>query len=378
MEKDRIIMKMAEFAEKYPDAIDMETMGFVSHQFNLSDLSTLSGVSKTTVLAFINGGGITAKEIRIPSGTKMITKKYYDWNDVLSLIQKYKRFKKYPKKKIKIFGNQKGGVGKTSLSTQFAMFCAAMGLKVLFLDIDPQWNSTLAFGINGRESQYLTLFDLLNGAKFEDVVVEIIPNLHLVPSRQALNKAEKYLNQKSNSEMQLKMYLDTIAHDYDLVIGDTNPALTKLSINAFVAADEIDIVSETETFSVSGMNGMFETLDELALEYRYLPYNPAVRIIPNIFDIREGACHDSLVTLKQEYEEYVTTAVVRKSVDFKDAQNKAQAVFLNKKKSNSAQDIEFLAKELLKDEKLVHLIDEEPVSATRNHDVPEVERSIHA
>lgn len=370
-------MKMSEFAEKYPDAVDMSTMGFVSHQFSLADLVSFSGVSKTTVLGFINSGGISAKEIKIKTDKKTVTKKFYDWNDVLTLLTKYKKLKKLPQKKIKIFGNQKGGVGKTSLSTQFAMACAAMGLRVLFLDIDPQWNSTLALGINGREAQYPTLFDLLTGEKFEDVVVEITPNLHLIPSRQALNKAEKYLYQKSNGEMQLKMYLDKISGNYDLIIGDTNPALTKLSINAFVAADEIDIVSETETFSVSGMNGMFETLDELAVEYRYNRYNPAIRIIPNIFDIREAACHDSLVTLKQAYEDYVTTAVVRKSVEFKDAQNKAQYVSLNKKKSNSAQDIEFLTRELLKDESLVHLVIEEEPTISKNMPKAEVGRAAH-
>ncbi|RYE35638.1 MAG: ParA family protein [Sphingobacteriales bacterium] len=145
------------------------------------------------------------------------------------------------------------------------------------------------------------------------------------------------LSLRSRNTLINHLYLDTIKGNFDIIIGDTNPALTKLSINAFIAADEIDIVSETETFSVSGMNGMFETLDELAAEYRYLPYNPAIRIIPNIFDIREAPCHDSLVTLKQMYEDFVTTAVVRKSVEFKDAQNKAQAVFLNKKTSNSGQ-----------------------------------------
>lgn len=357
-------MKLAEFAEKFPEAVDVETMGFVSHQFSLQDLVTFSGVSKPTVLSFINSGGITAKEAVVDTGKKKIIKKYYDWNDVLKLLQKYRPIKKRPKKKTKIFGNQKGGVGKTSLSTQFAMYCAALGLKVLFLDIDPQWNSTLAFGINGREAQYSTLLDLLDGAKLEDVAIELMPNLMLVPARQGLNKAEKYLGQKNNSQMQLRMWLDKVKGNFDIIIGDTNPALTNLSINAFVAADEIDIVSETETFSVSGMNGMFETLDELASEYGYLPYNPAVRIIPNIFDIVEGACHDAVVTLRQNYEDYVTTAVVRKSVEFKNAQNKAQAVFLNKKKSNATSDLEFLSQELLKDDKLTHLLEESEMSIT--------------
>lgn len=364
-------MKLTEFAEKNPGVIDIETMGFVSHQFSLADLVELSGVSKTTILGLVNSGVMTPKQVK--SGA--VSKKYYDWQDVLYLALKYKRFK-LPKRRIKIFCNQKGGVGKTSLSTQFAMYCALIGLRVLFIDIDPQWNASLALGINGKEGSYPTLYDLLNGvANLDDVAIEMTPNLFVIPSRQGLNKAEKHLNHKSNSQMQLKMYLDTIKHDFDLIVGDTNPALTMLSINAFVAADEIDIVSETETFSVSGMNGMFETLDELAVEYRYLPYNPAVRIIPNIFDIREAACHDSLVTLKQHYEDFVTTAVVRKAIDFKECQNKAQAVFLNKKKSNATQDIEFLAKELLQDENLVLLMESGP-EAVSAHDEA-IERAQH-
>ncbi len=370
MEKEPKIVKLTEFAEKNPGTVDLQTMGFVSHQFSLADLVEFSGVSKTTILGLVNSGVIKPRQVKVGS----VSKKFYDWKDVLTLALKYKRFK-LPNRRIKIFCNQKGGVGKTSLATQFAMYCALIGLRVLFIDIDPQWNGTLAFGINGREGSYLTLYDLLNGAKFSDVAIEVTPNLFVIPSRQGLNKAEKYLNQKSNSQMQLKMYLDSISHNFDLIVGDTNPALTMLSINAFVAADEIDIVSETETFSVSGMNGMFETLDELAVEYRYLPYNPAVRIIPNIFDIREAACHDALVTLKQHYEDYVTTAVVRKSIEFKECQNKAQAVFLNKKKSNASQDIEFLAKELLQDEKLILLTDSDSAAFNGINDA--VERTAH-
>ncbi len=365
-------MKLTEFAEKNPGIVDIKSMGFVSHQFSLADLVEFSGVSKTTILALVNSGVIQPKQIKAGA----VAKKFYNWQDVLTLALRYKRFK-LPSRKIKIFCNQKGGVGKTSLSTQFAMYCALIGLRVLFIDTDPQWNATLAFGINGKEGSYPTLYDLLNGAKFDDVAIEMTPNLFVIPSRQALNKAEKYLNQKSNSQMQLKMYLDSIVQNFDLIVGDTNPALTMMSMNAFVAADEIDIVSETETFSVSGMNGMFETLDELAVDYRYLPYNPAVRIIPNIFDIREAACHDALVTLKQYYEDFVTTAVVRKAIDFKECQNKAQAVFLNKKKSNAAQDLEFLSKELLNDQDLVLLMESAPaVTAPTTGNEP-VERVDH-
>jgi chromosome partitioning protein len=215
------------------------------------------------------------------------------------------------------------------------------------IDADPQWNTSLVFGINSEAENPKTLYDLFKGDKFSEVLINISPTLDLIPSSLRLSRAEMLLRQKNNGQMRLSMLLSSVKHLYDLIVIDTNPSLLFLNINAFLAADELCIVSETELFSVSGMTSMFEVIDELAADYP--DFRPGIRIIPNVFDIRESSCQMAIGALRQHYSEFITNTVIRKSADFKEAQNAALAIFLYKKKSHATQDMEALAKELLQD-----------------------------
>lgn len=327
---------------RYPTA-------FGKHQFTAAELMEFIGITGKTFFSEVNNGLITPTTQKVGS----VSKKFYDWEDHAKLANRFKDRVQKPKRKMKTFGNLKGGVGKTSISLNVATQAATFGLKVLFLDLDAQWNSTLSLGINGQDKNLKTVFHWLKGAKFDDVVLRITPNFHFIPSNLRLNKAERYLRQKNNGQQQLRMLLAEVEGDYDLIIMDTNPALTFLSINAFLAADEICVVAETETFSVQGMASMFEVLDELAYDYRGSNWKPGLRIIPNIYDVRESSCQTAIGALRKGFDDYLANTVIRKTSDFKDAQNNSLPVFFNKKRSNATQDIVSFTRELLNDSKVL-------------------------
>ena len=73
--------------------------------------------------------------------------------------------------KIVAFANQKGGVGKTTTCINLAAYVAAMGKKVLVVDLDPQGNATSGLGIN-KGKDLKTIYDLIFGEyKIDEVIL---------------------------------------------------------------------------------------------------------------------------------------------------------------------------------------------------------------
>lgn len=170
--------------------------------------------------------------------------------------------------------------------------------------------------------------------------------LSLVPSSLSVSAAESRLQfEKGSREERLKQILDPLRNQFDLILIDTNPSASLLNINALLAADELCLVTETDYLSVSGLKQMFTILKDLQDEFD--GFAPNVRVIPNLFDVREAACQASLGALRQNYGAYLTNTVVRKNADMREAQNHAQAIWMWKKRSPAAEDIDALTKELL-------------------------------
>ena len=100
--------------------------------------------------------------------------------------------------------------------------------------------------------------------------------------------------------------------------------------------------------SVSGLRQLFSILKDLQEDFD--EFSPAIRIIPNLFDVREAMCQEALGVLRQNYSRFLTNTVVRKNVDLKEAQKSGQAVWLYNKRSSAAEDIISLTVELVRED----------------------------
>lgn len=317
-------------------------------EFNLKQISDLMHIPRTTLYRLEESNEMLGRQKKREGAT---SKKVYTWGDVEILSEMLGAKVARPDEfQIKVVANLKGGVGKSTLASQVAIRAAASGVKTLLIDLDAQAHASKSLGFNSDDDTPTILNCIISKTEdkmsIEDVIVQITPMLSLVPSSLSVSAAESRLQfEKGSREERLKKILEPLRQKFDLILIDTNPSASLLNINALLAADELCLVTETDYLSVSGLKQMFEILKDL--QEAFPDFSPNIRVIPNLFDVREAACQASLGALRQNYGDYLTNTVVRKNADMREAQNHAQAIFMFKKRSSAAEDIDALTKELL-------------------------------
>lgn len=163
--------------------------------------------------------------------------------------------------KIIAFANQKGGVGKTTTCVNVAAYIAAMGKRVLLIDLDPQGNATSGVGIE-KTSSTKTVYNVIDGdAIIDEVIVSTeVPGLDFVPATIDLAGAEIDLVQMPNRENVIKNRLSRIKDRYDYIFIDCPPSLGLLTVNALTSCDSIVIPIQCEFYALEGLTQLMNTI----------------------------------------------------------------------------------------------------------------------
>jgi chromosome partitioning protein len=166
--------------------------------------------------------------------------------------------------KIIAVANQKGGVGKTTTSVNLSAALAAMGKRMLLVDLDPQGNATVSVGIDKAAAE-VTIFDLLVDQIPLHSAVTHLPKLALdcIPANGDLTAAEVALLSMDAREQRLKTALSVDDANYDFVIIDCPPSLNMLTLNALVAADSVLITMQCEYFALEGLSALIDTVNSV-------------------------------------------------------------------------------------------------------------------
>lgn len=156
--------------------------------------------------------------------------------------------------------NQKGGVGKTTTAVNIATAFAAVGKRVVLIDLDAQGNATTAFGITNNDRR-TTIYDVISGnaGLDEALMITEIPGLRIVPSTTDLSASEIELVNVPNRERRLKQAIAEFTKNYDYIFIDCPPSLGLLTINALVAADSMLIPLQCEFFALEGLSHLIKT-----------------------------------------------------------------------------------------------------------------------
>jgi chromosome partitioning protein len=249
-----------------------------------------------------------------------------------------------PKHKVQMFYNVKGGTGKSTLTAQYVMKSAMLGLKVLAIDLDGQGHLTVNLDILDAHERPTVYDVLINDLPLSDAIMNVAPCLDLVPANLGLCNIEIPLNNKPRREYRLSEAIAKVADDYDIIVADTNPAASILNGSMLVASQLVNVVCATNPLSFHGMSLVMATIESMEREFKHAL---EVKIVPNMYDNREVISQEVLGELRAQFSENCTRAVVNRSADLNEATKRRTTVWEVNSKGVAAQDIKALTNELL-------------------------------
>jgi len=162
--------------------------------------------------------------------------------------------------------NQKGGAGKTSVSTNLAVCLASLdkNKKILVIDTDPQGHSTFILYKDPNEidpdSNIVQIFENRDYDERNLIKTTRFTNLEILPSNILLFRAQPNLYKVKNGVWRLRNYLKIFNRFYDYVLIDTPPELGVFLLNALYASDFVLIPTDLEILSVRGIRDLFNTI----------------------------------------------------------------------------------------------------------------------
>ncbi len=228
------------------------------------------------------------------------------------------------KPRILTLANQKGGVGKTTTTINLATALAAIGERVLIVDIDPQGNASTGLGIS-RQNREMSSYDVLVGeATLADVALETeVPNVSIVASTMDLLGVEMVISSSADRAFRLRQAFEDIGQlringqPVSYVLIDCPPSLNLLTINALAAADAVLVPMQCEFFALEGLSQLLQTIEQIRSSL-----NPALHvqgIVMTMYDQRNNLSQQVLNDVRSEMGDLVYSTVIPRNVRLSEA-----------------------------------------------------------
>ena len=258
--------------------------------------------------------------------------------------------------------NQKGGVGKTTTTANLGAYLAYFKKKVLLIDLDPQSNLSLHYGVDFKKiekSCYELMLD--EDSEFRETVINTeIDNLELIPASIKLADAELELVNVVGRERVLSEAIEEVlkANTYDFVLIDCSPSLGLLTLNALTTAREVFITVQPDYFALQGIGRLIRTLN--LVKKRLNPELDVTGIVLCLFNSTRKLTFEVTAKIREFFKEKVFKTFIRINVNLAEAPSYGQSILTYAPKSHGAEDYLQLAQEVLEGEKRLQIPKVEP------------------
>ena len=253
--------------------------------------------------------------------------------------------------KIISFTNQKGGVGKTTTCVNLSAYLAAMGQKVLILDLDPQGNATSGVGVE-KHKGLKTIYDLIDGeSPIDEVIIQTqIEGLDIIPSTVDLAAAEISLVSLPNREKIIKEILGNVKEYYDFIMIDCQPSLGLLTVNALTASDSVIIPMQCEFYSLDGITQLMNTLRLVKLHLN--PTLDVEGVVRTMKDNRSNLINQVSQEIIKFFKSKVFDTYIPRNIRLAEAPSHGMPIILYDPSSKGAEAYLSLAEEFLNRNKI--------------------------
>ena len=242
--------------------------------------------------------------------------------------------------------NQKGGVGKTTTAVNLSSCVAALGKRVLIVDLDPQGNTTTGYGIPKRSVEKGTYEILIGEARASEAIRKTEYRTDVIGSNTRLAGASLEMIDLPARESRLRKALAEVQKDYDFIFIDCPPSLDLLTLNGLSACDSVLIPVQCEYYALEGLSDLMNTVRIVRRSM-----NPGLDIegvLLTMFDGRTNLSIQVAQELKRFFAGKVYSTVIPRNVRLSEAPSHGKPITAYDKTCRGADAYTALAAEFLR------------------------------
>lgn len=260
--------------------------------------------------------------------------------------------------RVLVVANQKGGVGKTTTAINLGTALAAIGERVLIVDLDPQGNASTGLGID-HKSRAASTYDVLLGEKTLAEVIQptAVPRLCVAPSTLDLLGVELEIAGDKDRTFKLRAAIQALGQReverederFTYLLIDCPPSLNLLTVNALAASDSVVVPLQCEFFALEGLSQLLKTVDQVRKSL-----NPRLTIhgvVLTMYDPRNNLATQVVEDVRAFMGDKVYQTIIPRNVRVSEAPSHGKPVLLYDLKCNGSQAYLRLASEVIQRER---------------------------